>query len=108
MGWDAITYDSWSPLVCVQDTTISQRYPNERLWKAKLSIHQWVANATAHTAHIIQCSQENVQMFPLPSLYPELSPSLRLCFCEVPSLRSKDELWQMVDKVWRANYIFNE
>ncbi|UYV77839.1 hypothetical protein LAZ67_15002543 [Cordylochernes scorpioides] len=92
MVWGAIAYDSRSPLLRIQGTMTAQRYENAR----------------PHTARISQQALQDVQMLPWPPYSPDLSPIEHIWdiigrrLHALPQPRSEDELWQMVEREWRA------
>ncbi|UYV84561.1 hypothetical protein LAZ67_X002615 [Cordylochernes scorpioides] len=100
MVWGAIAYDSRSPLLRIQGTMTAQRYVDDVL--------RPLDNARPHTARISQQALQDVQMLPWPPYSPDLSPiehvwdiiGRRLHALLQP--RSEDELWQMVEREWRA------
>ncbi|UYV66873.1 Transposase [Cordylochernes scorpioides] len=115
MVWGAIAYDSRSPLLRNQGTMTAQRYVDDVLRPVTLPYLQGVPNALyqqdnarLHTAHISQQALQDVQMLPWPPYSPDLSPiehvwdiiGRRLHAFSQP--RSEDELWQMVEREWRA------
>ncbi|UYV84471.1 hypothetical protein LAZ67_X002311, partial [Cordylochernes scorpioides] len=115
MVWGAIAYDSRSPLLRIQGSMTAQRYVDDVLRPVTLPYLQGVPNALyqqasarPHTARISQQSLQDVQMLPWPPYSPELSPiehvwdiiGRRLHALSQP--RSEDELWQMVEREWRA------
>ncbi|UYV72073.1 hypothetical protein LAZ67_9001732, partial [Cordylochernes scorpioides] len=65
-------------------------------------------NARPHTARISQQALQDVQMLPWPPYSPDLSPiehvwdSIGRRLHALPQPRSEDELWQMVEREWRA------
>ncbi|UYV82218.1 hypothetical protein LAZ67_21001362 [Cordylochernes scorpioides] len=65
-------------------------------------------NARPHTARISQQALQDVQMLPWPPYSPDLSPIEHVWdiigrrLHALPQPRSVDELWQMVEKEWRA------
>ncbi|UYV72116.1 hypothetical protein LAZ67_9001869 [Cordylochernes scorpioides] len=115
MVWGAIEYDSRSPLLRIQGTMTAQRYVDDVLRPVTLPYLQGVPNALyqqdnarPHTARISQQVLQDVQMLPWPPYSPDLSPiehvwdiiGRRLHALSQP--RSEDELWQMVEREWRA------
>ncbi|UYV73179.1 ANKRD16 [Cordylochernes scorpioides] len=115
MVWGAIAYDSRSPLLRIQGTMTAQRYVDDVLRPVTLPYLQGVPNALyqqdnarPHTARISQQALQDVQMLPWPPYSPDLSPiehvwdiiGRRLHALLQP--RSEDELWQMVEREWRA------
>ncbi|UYV78480.1 hypothetical protein LAZ67_16001679, partial [Cordylochernes scorpioides] len=80
MVWGAIAYDSRSPLLRIQGTMTAQRYVDDVLRP----------------------------MLPWPPYSPELSPIEHVWdiigrrLHALPQPRSEDELWQMVEREWRA------
>ncbi|UYV70282.1 hypothetical protein LAZ67_7002362 [Cordylochernes scorpioides] len=65
-------------------------------------------NARPHTARISQQALQDVQMLPWPPYSPDLSPIEHVWdiigrrLHALPQPRSEDELWQMVERDWRA------
>ncbi|UYV63562.1 K02A2.6-like, partial [Cordylochernes scorpioides] len=65
-------------------------------------------NAPTHTARISQQALQDVQMLPWPPYSPDLSPIEHVWdiigrrLHALPQPRSEDELWQMVEREWRA------
>ncbi|UYV60676.1 RPS10 [Cordylochernes scorpioides] len=65
-------------------------------------------NARPHTARISQQALQDVQMLPWPPYSPDLSPIEHVWdiigrrLHALPQPRSEDELWQMVEREWRA------
>ncbi|UYV82024.1 hypothetical protein LAZ67_21000486 [Cordylochernes scorpioides] len=96
MVWGAIAYDSRSPLLRIQGTMTAQRYVDDQ------------DNARPHTARISQQALQDVQMLPWPPYSPDLSPIEHVWdiigrrLHALPQPRSEDELWQMVEREWRA------
>ncbi|UYV60951.1 hypothetical protein LAZ67_1002910 [Cordylochernes scorpioides] len=116
MVWGAIAYDSRSPLLRIQGTMTAQRYVDDVLRPVTLPYLQGVPNALyqqdnarPHTARISQQALQDVQMLPLPPYSPDLSPIEHVWdiigrrLHALPQPRSEDELWQMVEREWRAN-----
>ncbi|UYV79336.1 DPH1 [Cordylochernes scorpioides] len=99
MVWGAIAYDSRSPLLRIQGTMTAQRYVDDVLRPD---------NARPHTARISQQALQDVQMLPWPPYSPDLSPIEHVWdiigrrLHALPQPRSEDELWQMVEREWRA------
>ncbi|UYV80913.1 hypothetical protein LAZ67_19002159 [Cordylochernes scorpioides] len=99
MVWVAIAYDSRSPLLRIQGTMTAQRYVDDVLRPD---------NARPHTARISQQALQDVQMLPWPPYSPDLSPIEHVWDIigrrshALPQPRSEDELWQMVEREWRA------
>ncbi|UYV82664.1 Transposase [Cordylochernes scorpioides] len=99
MVWGAIAYDSRSPLLRIQGTMTAQRYVDDVLRPD---------NARPHTARISQQALQDVQMLPWPTYSPDLSPIKHVWdiigrrLHALPQPRSEDELWQMVEREWRA------
>ncbi|UYV80051.1 hypothetical protein LAZ67_18001526 [Cordylochernes scorpioides] len=95
MVWGAIAYDSRSPLLRIQGTMTAQRYVDNVLRPVTLPYLQGVPNALyqqdnprPHTARISQQAlQDDIIGRRLHAL---------------PQPRSEDELWQMVEREWRA------
>ncbi|UYV64650.1 hypothetical protein LAZ67_3001497 [Cordylochernes scorpioides] len=115
MVWGAIAYDSRSPLLRIQGTMTAQRYVDDVLRPVTLPYLQGVPNALyqqdnarPHTARISQQALKDVQMLPWPPYSPDLSPIEHVWdiigrrLHALPQPRSKDELWQMVEREWRA------
>ncbi|UYV67829.1 K02A2.6-like [Cordylochernes scorpioides] len=115
MVWGAIAYDSRSPLLRIQGTMTAQRYVDDVLRPVTLPYHQGVPNALyqqdnarPHTARISQQALQDVQMLPWPPYSPDLSPIEHVWdiigrrLHALPQPRSEDELWQMVEREWRA------
>ncbi|UYV65181.1 hypothetical protein LAZ67_3003480 [Cordylochernes scorpioides] len=115
MVWGAITYDSRSPLLRIQGTMTAQRYVDDVLRPVTLPYLQGVPNALyqqdnarPHTARISQQALQDVQMLPWPPYSPDLSPIEHVWdiigrrLHALPQPRSEDELWQMVEREWRA------
>ncbi|UYV75264.1 hypothetical protein LAZ67_12003162 [Cordylochernes scorpioides] len=114
MVWGAIAYDSRSPLLRIQGTMTAQRYVDV-LRPVTLPYLQGVPNALyqqdnarPHTARISQQALQDVQMLPWPTYSPDLSPIEHVLdiigrrLHALPQPRSEDELWQMVEREWRA------
>ncbi|UYV75691.1 K02A2.6-like [Cordylochernes scorpioides] len=115
MVWGAIAYDSRSPLLRIQGIMTAQRYVDDVLRPVTLPYLQGVANAIyqqdnarPHTARISQQALQDVQMLPWPPYSPDLSPIEHVWdiigrrLHALPQPRSEDELWQMVEREWRA------
>ncbi|UYV83998.1 Transposase [Cordylochernes scorpioides] len=115
MVWGAIAYDSRSPLLRIQGTMTAQRYVDDVLRPVTLSYLQGVPNALyqqdnarPHTARISQQALQDLQMLPWPPYSPDLSPIEHVwdiigrSLHALPQPRSEDELWQMVEREWRA------
>ncbi|UYV60183.1 hypothetical protein LAZ67_1000258 [Cordylochernes scorpioides] len=115
MVWGAIAYDSRSPLLRIQGTMTAQRYVDDVLRPVTLPYLQEVPNALyqqdnarPHTARISQQALQDVQMLPWPPYSPDLSPIEHVWdiigrrLHALPQQRSEDELWQMVEREWRA------
>ncbi|UYV82068.1 Transposase [Cordylochernes scorpioides] len=115
MVWGAIAYDSRSPLLRIQGTMTAQRYVDDVLRPVTLPYLQGVPNALyqqdnarPHTARISQQALQDVQMLPWPPYSPDLSPIKHVWdiigrrLHALPQPRSEDELWQMVEREWRA------
>ncbi|UYV83729.1 TXNRD1 [Cordylochernes scorpioides] len=115
MVWGATTYDSRSPLLRIQGTMTAQRYVDDVLRPVTLPYLQGVLNALyqqdnarPHTARISQQALQDVQMLPWPPYSPDLSPIEHVWdiigrrLHALPQPRSEDELWQMVEREWRA------
>ncbi|UYV77807.1 hypothetical protein LAZ67_15002372 [Cordylochernes scorpioides] len=115
MVWGAIAYDSRSPLLRIQGTMTAQRYVDDVLRPVTLPYLQGVPNALyqqdnarPHTACISQQALQDLQMLPWPPYSPDLSPIEHVWdiigrrLHALPQPRSEDELWQMVEREWRA------
>ncbi|UYV65523.1 Transposase [Cordylochernes scorpioides] len=115
MVWGAIAYDFRSPLLRIQGTMTAQRYVDDVLRPVTLPYLQGVPNALyqqdnarPHTARISQQALKDVQMLPWPPYSPDLSPIEHVWdiigrrLHALPQPRSEDELWQMVEREWRA------
>ncbi|UYV74910.1 Transposase [Cordylochernes scorpioides] len=115
MVWGAIAYDSRSPLLRIQGTMTAQRYVDDVLRPVTLPYLQGVPNALyqqdnvrPHTARISQQALQDVQMLPWPPYSPDLSPIEHVWdiigrrLHALPQPRSEEELWQMVEREWRA------
>ncbi|UYV65857.1 hypothetical protein LAZ67_3005721, partial [Cordylochernes scorpioides] len=115
MVWGAIAYDSRSPLLRIQGTMTAQRYVDDVLRPVTLPYLQGVPNALyqqdnarPHIARISQQALQDVQMLPWPPYSPDLSPIEHVWdiigrrLHALPQPRSEDELWQMVEREWRA------
>ncbi|UYV62056.1 hypothetical protein LAZ67_1007664 [Cordylochernes scorpioides] len=115
MVWGAIAYDSRSPSLHIQGTMTAQRYVDDVLRPVTLPYLQGVPNALyqqdnaqPHTARISQQALQDVQMLPWPPYSPDLSPIEHVWdifgrrLHALPQPRSEDELWQMVEREWRA------
>ncbi|UYV77921.1 Transposase [Cordylochernes scorpioides] len=92
MVWGAIAYDSRSPLLRIQGTMTAQRYVDDVLRPVTLPYLQGVPNA----------------LYQQPPYSPDLSPIEHVWdiigrrLHALPQPRSEDELWQMVEREWRA------
>ncbi|UYV71379.1 hypothetical protein LAZ67_8002838 [Cordylochernes scorpioides] len=115
MVWGAIAYNSRSPLLRIQGTMTAQRYVDDVLRPVTLPYLQGVPNALyqqdnarPHTARISQQALQDVQMLPWPPYSPDLLPIEHVWdiigrrLHALPQPRSEDELWQMVEREWRA------
>ncbi|UYV71204.1 hypothetical protein LAZ67_8002157 [Cordylochernes scorpioides] len=115
MVWGAIAYDSRSPLLRIQGTMTAQRYVDDVLRPVTLPYLQGVPNALyqqdnarPHTARISKQALQDVQMLPWPPYSPDLSPIEHVWdiigrrLHALPQPCSEDELWQMVEREWRA------
>ncbi|UYV85007.1 hypothetical protein LAZ67_X004235 [Cordylochernes scorpioides] len=115
MVWGAIAYDSRSPLLRIQGTMTAQRCVDDVLRPVTLHYLQGVPNALyqqdnarSHTARIRQQALQDVQMLPWPPYSPDLSliehvwDIIGRRLHDLPQPRSEDELWQMVEREWRA------
>ncbi|UYV70835.1 hypothetical protein LAZ67_8000785 [Cordylochernes scorpioides] len=104
-----------SPLLRIPSTMTAQRYVDDVLRPVTLPYLQGVPNALyqqdnarPHTARISQQALQDVQMLPWPPCSPDLSPIEHvwdIIGCRLhalPQPRSEDELWQMVEREWRA------
>ncbi|UYV65641.1 hypothetical protein LAZ67_3004938 [Cordylochernes scorpioides] len=105
----------WNAPPCDNGTMTAQRYVDDVLRPVTLPYLQGVPNALyqqdnarPHTARISQQALQDVQMLPWPPYSPDLSPFehvwdiiLRRLHA-LPQPRSEDELWQMVEREWRA------
>ncbi|UYV61469.1 hypothetical protein LAZ67_1004962, partial [Cordylochernes scorpioides] len=113
--WGAIAYDSSSPLLRIQGIMTAQRYVDDVLRPVTLPYLQGVPNVfyqqdnpRPHTARISQQALQDVQMLPWPPYSPDLSPIEHVWdiigrrLHALPQPRSEDELWQMVEREWRA------
>ncbi|UYV68201.1 K02A2.6-like, partial [Cordylochernes scorpioides] len=93
----------------------AQRYVDDVLRPVTLPYLQGVPNALyqqdnarPHTARISQQALQDVQMLPWPPYSPGLSPIEHVWdiigrrLHALPQPRSEDELWQMVEREWRA------
>ncbi|UYV63014.1 Transposase [Cordylochernes scorpioides] len=93
----------------------AQRYVDDVLRPVTLPYLQGVPNALyqqdnarPHTARISQQTLQDVQMLPWPPYSPDLSPIEHVWdiigrrLHALPQPRSEDELWQMVEREWRA------
>ncbi|UYV77692.1 SNQ2 [Cordylochernes scorpioides] len=80
--------------------------PIEHVWNINALYQQ--NNARPHTARISQQALQDVQMLPWPPYSPDLSPIEHVWdiigrrLHALPQPRSEDELWQMVEREWRA------
>ncbi|UYV69730.1 hypothetical protein LAZ67_7000504 [Cordylochernes scorpioides] len=96
-------------------TMTAQRYVDDVLRPVTLPYLQGVPNAfyqqdnaRPHTARISQQALQDVQMLPWPPYSPDLSPIEHVWdiigrrLHALPQPRSEDELWQMVEREWRA------
>ncbi|UYV73395.1 hypothetical protein LAZ67_10003030, partial [Cordylochernes scorpioides] len=115
MVWGAIAYDFRSPLLRIQGTLTAQRYVDDVLRPVTLLYLQGVPNALyqqdnarPHTARISQQALQDVQMLTWPPYSPDLSPIEHVWdiigrrLHALPQPRSEDEMWQMVEREWRA------
>ncbi|GFT97039.1 transposable element Tcb2 transposase [Trichonephila clavipes] len=75
MVWDAIAYNTRSPLVLIRGTMTAQRYVHDILQRHVLpgAIFQQ-DNARLHTARVSQDCLRTVTTIPLPARSPDLSP----------------------------------
>ncbi|UYV64169.1 crn-7 [Cordylochernes scorpioides] len=100
---------------CDNGTITAQRYVDDGLRPVTLPYLQGVPNALyqqdnarPHTARISQQALQDVQMLPWPPYSPDLSPIEHVWdiigrrLHALPQPRSEDELWQMVEREWRA------
>ncbi|UYV67781.1 hypothetical protein LAZ67_5002028 [Cordylochernes scorpioides] len=98
-----------------EGTMTAQRYVDDVLRPVTLPYLQVVPNALyqqdnarPHTARISQQALQDVQMLPWPPYSPDLSPIEHVWdiigrrLHALPQPRSEDELWQMVEREWRA------
>ncbi|UYV63197.1 hypothetical protein LAZ67_2003405 [Cordylochernes scorpioides] len=96
-------------------TMTAQRYVDDVVRPVTLPYLQGVPNALyqqdnarPHTARISQQDLQDVQMLPWPPYSPDLSPIEHVWdiigrrLHALPQPRSEDELWQMVEREWRA------
>ncbi|UYV66350.1 K02A2.6-like, partial [Cordylochernes scorpioides] len=96
-------------------TMTAQRYVDDVLRPMTLPYLQGVPNALyqqdnarPHTARISQQALQDVQMLPWPPYSPDLSPIEHVWdiigrrLHALPQPRSEDQLWQMVEREWRA------
>ncbi|UYV83509.1 hypothetical protein LAZ67_23001272 [Cordylochernes scorpioides] len=96
-------------------TMTAQRYVDDVLRPVTLPYLQGVPNALyqqdnarPHTVRISQQALQDVQMLPWPPYSPDLSPIEHVWdiigrrLHALPQPRSEDELWQMVEREWRA------
>ncbi|UYV78777.1 hypothetical protein LAZ67_16002713 [Cordylochernes scorpioides] len=103
------------PLLRIQGTMTAQRYVDDVLRPVTLPYLQGVPNALyqqdnarPHTARISQQALQDVQMLPWPPYCPDLSPIEHVWdiigrrLHALPQPRSEDELWQMVEREWKA------
>ncbi|GFS98949.1 transposable element Tcb2 transposase [Trichonephila clavipes] len=81
MVWDAIAYNTRSPLVLIRGTMTAQRYVNDILQPHVLPLMQWLPGAIfqqdndrPHTARVSQDCIRTVTTLPWPSRFPDLSP----------------------------------
>ncbi|UYV72360.1 hypothetical protein LAZ67_9002778 [Cordylochernes scorpioides] len=99
----------------IMGTMTAQRYVDDVLRPVTLPYLQGVPNALyqqdnarPHTARISQQALQDVQMLPWPPYSPDLSPIEHIWdiigrrLHALPQPRSEDELWQMVEREWRA------
>ncbi|UYV65361.1 hypothetical protein LAZ67_3004051 [Cordylochernes scorpioides] len=99
----------------IMGTMTAQRYVDDVLRPVTLPYLQGVPNALyqqdnarPHTARISQQALQDVQMLPWPPYSPYLSPIEHVWdiigrrLHALPQPRSEDELWQMVEREWRA------
>ncbi|UYV66194.1 K02A2.6-like [Cordylochernes scorpioides] len=99
----------------IMGTMTAQRYVDDVLRPVTLPYLQGVPNALyqqdnarPHTARISQQALQDVQMLPWPPYSPDLSPIEHVWdiigrrLYALPQPRSEDELWQMVEREWRA------
>ncbi|UYV82649.1 hypothetical protein LAZ67_22000377 [Cordylochernes scorpioides] len=90
MVWGAIVYDSRSPLLRIQGTMTAQRYVDDVLRPVTLPYLQGVPNALYQ--------QDNARPHTARSVWDIIGRRLHA----LPQPRSEDELWQMVEREWRA------
>ncbi|UYV62057.1 hypothetical protein LAZ67_1007668 [Cordylochernes scorpioides] len=99
----------------IMGTMTAQRYVDDVLRPVTLPYLQGVPNALyqqdnarPHTARISQQALQDIQMLPWPPYSPDLSPIEHVWdiigrrLHALPQPRSEDELWQMVEREWRA------
>ncbi|UYV62578.1 Transposase [Cordylochernes scorpioides] len=99
----------------IMGTMTAQRYVDDVLRPVTLPYLQGVPNALyqqdnarPHTARISQQALQDVQMLPWPPYSPDLSPIEHVWdiigrrLHALPQPRSEDDLWQMVEREWRA------
>ncbi|UYV74833.1 KCNIP4 [Cordylochernes scorpioides] len=98
-----------------QGTMTAQRYVDDVLRPVTLPYLQGIPNAVyqqdnarPHTARISQQALQDVQMLPWPPYSSDRSPIEHVWdiigrrLHALPQPRSEDELWQMVEREWRA------
>ncbi|KFM57799.1 Transposable element Tc1 transposase, partial [Stegodyphus mimosarum] len=111
MLWGAIAYNSRPPLVCIQGTMTAQRYLDNVLRPVTIPYLQGLPNAMFKQDNARpQCQHalQGIQMLRRPPYSSDLSPiehvwdviGRRLQTLPLP--RSEDELWQMVEREWKA------
>ncbi|UYV79433.1 hypothetical protein LAZ67_17002595 [Cordylochernes scorpioides] len=114
-GERSIRQQLWNAPPCDNGTMTAQRYVDDVLRPVTLPYLQGVPNALyqqdnarPHTARISQQALQDVQMLPWPPYSPDLSPIEHVWdiigrrLHALPQPRSEDELWQMVEREWRA------
>ncbi|UYV73386.1 hsp70 [Cordylochernes scorpioides] len=114
-GKGPIRQQLWNAPPCDNGTMTAQRYVDDVLRPVTLPYLQGVPNALyqqdnarPHTARISQQALQDVQMLPWPPYSPDLSPIEHVWdiigrrLHALPQPRSEDELWQMVEREWRA------
>ncbi|UYV66798.1 Transposase [Cordylochernes scorpioides] len=117
--WHRVVFSDESRFCLSSDsrrgTMTAQRYVDDVLRPVTLPYLQGVPNALyqqdnarPHTARISQQALQDVQMLPWPPYSPDLSPIEHVWdiigrrLHALPQPRSEDELWQMVEREWRA------
>ncbi|UYV63376.1 hypothetical protein LAZ67_2003894 [Cordylochernes scorpioides] len=117
--WHRVVFSDESRFCLSSDsrrgTMTAQRYVDDVLRPVTLPYLQGVPNALyqqdnarPHTARISQQALQDAQMLPWPPYSPDLSPIEHVWdiigrrLHALPQPRSEDELWQMVEREWRA------